>query len=124
MKTSFGSEGVCMELDHRLQRESRDFCLESGGPDILDGGSLFCVVAIKRGLLSREHALATTNWVQPDFLPYPGAKCPSFSGPIRMARSRAFAENREFDLDDIWVALKESAPDQFGELCRRYAISD
>ena len=107
-----------------LQSEACQFSTDAGGYDILDGCSLFAVVAIRRGLLSASAALSRVPATKrsPDFAPYPGAKCPSFAGPIRIALEHVNADDRELSVDDVWAALQQHDETQFRLLCGDYSI--
>ena len=99
--------------------------MDAGGYDILDGCSLFAVVAIRRGLLSATDALSRVPAHEriSDFSPHPGAKCPSFSGPIQIAIDFASIDDRELTIDDVWAALRQYDESQFRLLCRDYSIA-
>ena len=113
-----------LDLIGALEPESRAFALDSGGPDILDGGALFCAVAIRLNFMSREHALSLTRWAdQDDVGPIAaGARCPSYTGPMKFAISQSRLEDRELTLEDIWFGLSQYQPEQFRMLCVHYGI--
>ena len=113
------------KLLRALQSEAQQFSADAGGYDVLDGCSLFAVVAIRRGLLSKSDALSRAPDCErdADFSPYPGAKCPSFAGPIRLALAQAVAHDRELVIDDVWEALQRYDESQFRLLCNGYSIA-
>jgi len=113
------------KLIQALQSETRQFSTDAGGYDILDGCSLFAVVAIRRGLLSKSDALSLAPDYErdTDFSPYPGAKCPSFTAPIRLALEHASVNNRELAIDDVWIAFQQYDVSQFRLLCDHYSIA-
>lgn len=106
-----------------VERNTRAFSVDSGGPDILGGPCLFCVVAIMQNRMKRDDALRATHWVcLDDFNPYPGAKCPSYSAPVRIACETASRECRDLELGELWNALHSNDPLKFAELCNHYSI--
>lgn len=114
------------DLIHILSCESRSLCSESSHPDVRDGISLFAAVAIHLKLISREEALETLRGLQANSFQgyiYPGAKCPSFAGPERIARARASEERRNVTYEDMWWALCTYDAQQFAELCELYGIN-
>lgn len=112
------------DLIRILSLESRSLYSESSHPDILDAISLFAAVAIHLKLISREEALKTLKGLQINGLQgciYPGAKCPSFAGPERIAR--ASGEGRSITLEDMWCALNTYDAQQFAELCELFGVN-
>jgi hypothetical protein len=115
------------QLVGTLEAETREFAVQSGGRDILAGGCLFCVVAIRQNRIARERALVLTRWAPDPFdggFVYPGARCPSYAGPMRIAHSFAASAERNIKLDDIWVGLQQYDSGQFTKLCSTYGITD
>lgn len=112
-------------LIHQLELEVRKFAVDSGGPDILCGPSLFCVVAISDNRLSRTKALAATKWpqeIEGDAYIYPGANTLGYSGPMQIAKSISIKANRDVTTADIWNSMCAYDPQQFHDLCDHYKV--
>lgn len=105
-----------------VERETRAYSIDSGGPDILGGPSLFCVVAILQGRIRREEALRATVWGPVDFTLFPGARCPGYSVPVQIGCETAARELRDLELDDLWHALRAYDPSVFKKLLQHYSI--
>ena len=113
------------DVPRTLEFQTRQFAVDSGGPDILMGGCLFCIVAIHQNRISRSLALSLTNWADEwhELDLYPGAKTPSFAGPMGLAKSIATDAVRDVSYGDVWTALEKYDSKQFLAHCEMYRIN-
>ena len=108
-----------------LERESRQLAIDAGDHDLLGGPYLFGILAIR--LCYVERFKIVEGFTRPQEQEdggsiYPGARCPSYAGPISIAQSIADSAGRLINDLDVLLGIREHSREEFDALCDRFDI--